>query len=167
MTAQTTQQRPPTHTQELAVFDNRQAAEAAQNLLQQQADLSLSDIRIQGDINTYEEVAAMGTTVGPEAGLLIGAFSGGIVGVVFVAIYSTLAYGDLVNTPFNQLSIVAFTLAGAIFGIFTGNRIRNAQLPAQKQKGNSEVPRRFQLMAEGNAEALTQARECLGYPTAS
>jgi hypothetical protein len=167
MTAQTTQQRPPTQTQELAVFDNRQAAEAAQNLLQQQADLSLSDIRIQGDINTYEEVAAMGTTVGPEAGLLIGAFSGGIVGVVFVAIYSTLAYGDLVNTPFNQLSIVAFTLAGAIFGIFTGNRIRNAQLPAQKQKGNSEVPRRFQLMVEGDAEALTQARECLGYPTAS
>ncbi|RZM75240.1 hypothetical protein [Leptolyngbya iicbica] len=167
MTAQTTQQRPTTQTQQLAVFDNRQAAEAAQNLLHEQEDLSLSNISIEGDINTYEEVAAMGTTVGPEAGLLIGAFSGGVVGVVFVAIYSTIAYGDLVNTTFNQFSIVAFIAAGAIFGLFTGNRIRNAQLPAQKQKGNPDVPRRFQLMVEGDAEALNQAREVLGYPTAS
>lgn len=167
MVGQATKQRSNNRAQELAVFDNRNAAEQAKNMLQQQEDLSLRDIRIEGDIDPYEEVAAMGTTVGPEAGLLIGAFLGGIVGVIFVAVYSTIAYGELVNTSFNQLSVIALAVGGAIFGVLTGNRVRNAKLPAQKQKGNPNVPRRFQLMVEGDDAALNRAHELLGHPTAS
>ena len=115
MVRQATEQRPNMQAREIAVFNNRNAAEKAKQLLQQQENLSLRNISIKGEIDPYEEVAAMGTTVGPEAGLLIGAFSGGIVGAIFVSIYSTLVYGDLATTTFNQLSIIAFIIAGAIF----------------------------------------------------
>jgi len=167
MVRQATEQRPNMQAREIAVFNNRNAAEKAKQLLQQQENLSLRNISIKGEIDPYEEVAAMGTTVGPEAGLLIGAFSGGIVGAIFVSIYSTLVYGDLATTTFNQLSIIAFIIAGAIFGVITGNRIHSAKLPAQKQKGNPNVPRRFQLMVEGDEEAFNRANEVLSDSTTS
>ena len=167
MVGQATQQRPKTNMREVAIFDNRNAAEQAKSLLQKQEDLSLSNISIKGEMDVYEEVDAMGTTVGPEAGLLVGAFIGGVVGVIFVSIYSTLVYGDLANTTFNQFSIVAFTIAGAIFGTLSGKRIRDAKLPAQKQKGNPYEPRRFQLLIEGDDDSMNQACQLLGYPTAS
>ncbi|MGD1862111.1 MAG: hypothetical protein ACFB0E_19355 [Leptolyngbyaceae cyanobacterium] len=151
--------------QQIAVFDDRDDAEQVkEKLLQSEADLT--DIRIEGEINPYEEVAAMGTTVGPEAGLLAGAFLGGVVGVIFVAIYSTIVYGDVINTSFNRLAIVALTIAGAVFGVLIGKQIRQAKLPTQKQKGNPEVPRRFQVWVEGDNKAIEAANEVLGHPTA-
>ena len=167
MVGQATQQRPKTNMREVAIFDNRNAAEQAKSLLQKQEDLSLSNISIKGEMDVYEEVGAMGTTVGPEAGLLMGAFIGGIIGVIFESIYSTFVYGDLVNTTFNQFFVVAFAIAGSIFGVLAGNRIRNAKLPEQKQKGNPYVPRRFQLMVAGDEDSLNRASQLLGYPTAS
>jgi hypothetical protein len=163
MEGQATQHRPNVRQQEIAVFDNRNAAEKAKSILQQ-AELSLQNISIQGEIDPYEEVAAMGTTVGAEAGLLIGAFMGGTIGLIAYSIYSTQLYGELVNTPFNQLFVAAFTIAGAIFGVISGNRIRSSKLPQQKQKGNPDVPRRFQLLVEGTQENLAKAQEMLGYP---
>ncbi|MEM9769663.1 MAG: hypothetical protein AAF892_17510 [Cyanobacteria bacterium P01_D01_bin.71] len=149
----------------IAVFDDRSDAEKVKVQLQQ-SEAGLTDIRIEGDINPYEEVAAIGTTVGAEAGLLTGAFLGGIVGVIFVAIYSTVAYGSVVNTSFNRFAIVALTVVGAVSGAFIGKRIRQAKAPAQKQKGNPEVPRRFQVWVEGNDAAIAKANEVLGHPTA-
>jgi len=167
MVGQAMQQRPNARMREIAVFDDRKAAEQAKSLLQKQEDLSLSNISIEGAMDVYEEVDAMGTTVGAEAGLLVGAFIGGVIGVIFVSIYSTFVYGDLATTTFNQLSVVAFTIAGAIFGVLSGKRIRDAKLPEQKQKGNPYVPRRFQLMVEGDDESLNRASQLLGYPTTS
>lgn len=167
MVGQATQQQSNAQMREIAVFDNRNAAEQAKSLLQKQEDLALSKINIEGQMDVYEEVDAMGTTVGPEAGLLVGAFIGGIIGVIFFSIYSTFAYGDLVNTAFSRFSVFAFTIAGAIFGVLSGKRIRDARLPEQKQKGNPYVPRRFQLLVEGDEASLNRASELLGYPTAS
>lgn len=148
---------------ELAVFDNLNAAEKAKELLQK-AEVSLQNIRIEGDINRYEEVAALGTTVGPEAGLLIGGFFGGTLGVILFSIYSTMAYGELVNTNFGRLMIAVLAIGGALAGILFGNRLRAGEPLDEKQKGNPNIPRRFQLMGVGSPENLTKAGEILGYP---
>lgn len=163
MEGQANQQSTNIQQREVAVFDSWNAAQKAMDILQK-ADVSLRNISIEGDIDPYEEVAAMGTTVGAEAGLLIGAFFGGTIGIIFDSIYSTLVYGELVNTSFQQLAIVVLTIVGAIFGVLAGNRLRSAKLPQQKQKGNPDVPRRFQLMVEGSPENLSKAGELLGYP---
>lgn len=167
MAEQTVQQ--PTNTiqkRQIAVFDNRNAAEKAKEILQK-SDVDFNDIRIEGEITPYEEVAAMGTTVGAEAGFLIGAFLGGTIGVIFVTVYSTFVYGEVINTSFNQLAIAIAVIAGAIFGVFIGKQVRNANLPEQKQKGNPNAARRFSLWVEANDEALNKADEILGYSAAS
>jgi hypothetical protein len=161
--AESVNQNPGTQKAEIAVFDNFNAAQKAKDLLQR-SELALQNLRIDGDINTYEEVAAMGTTVGPEAGLLLGAFYGGTLGVIFVAIFSTLIHGGVILTQFNQLAVVGFAIAGAAIGVISGNRLRSAKLPEQKTKGNPDVPRRFQLMVEGSAENISRAKEMLGQP---
>lgn len=167
MEGQATQQRPNVRQQELAIFDDWNAAQKAKELLQTSEDVSLKNIHVKGEIDVYEEVSAMGTTVGSEAGILIGAFIGGIIGLIFFSIYSTVAYSQLVNTPFGRFAVIAFTIAGSVFGWTIGNRIRKANLPEQKTKGNPNVPRRFRLMAEGDTAAIAKASEMLGYPTTS
>jgi hypothetical protein len=163
MTAQSVQDQPNLLQQEIAVFDNLNAAQKAEALLRN-SDFDLGDITIKGDINAYEEVAAMGTTVGAEAGLLLGAFLGGSLGILVVSILSTVIYGNLATTSLTQLSTLGFIAAGALVGAIAGQRIRQNHLPAQKQKGNPDVPRRFQLQVEGSKESLAQAKEALGYP---
>lgn len=163
MESQTIERQADMQQRELAVYDNYPAAQKAQNTLEQ-ADLSLQNVRIEGDINRYEEVAAMGTTVGPEAGLLIGAFLGGVIGILFFSVYSTVAYGELVNTNFGRIAIIGLAIAGSVLGVLIGNRVRAAKLPEQKQKGNPNVPRRFQLIVVGNSEDIDKAGEVLGQP---
>lgn len=163
MEGQTTQPQSDIQQRELAVFDNLNAAQKAKDMLQK-AGVSLQNIRIEGDINRYEQVDAMGTTVGAEAGLLIGAFLGGTLGVIFFSIYSTLTYGELVNTGFGRLAISIMTIVGAVLGVLAGNRIRSTNLPEQQQKGNPNVPRRFQLMGVGSPDDLSKAGEILGQP---
>lgn len=162
MEGQAIQQRPQMQQKEIAVFDNYSEAQQAQKKLQE-AEVSLRSISIEGDINAYEEVAAMGTTVGKEAGILLGAFFGGIVGVIFVSIVSTWSHGEVINSTFNQTSVLALTVIGGFVGAIAGNRYRSAKLPQQKQKGNPNVPRRYQIIAEGDSENLAKAGEILGY----
>lgn len=163
MTAQSVQDQPNLLQQEIAVFDNFNAAQKAEALLKN-SDFDLSNITIEGEISAYEEIAAMGTTVGAEAGLLLGAFLGGSVGIVAVSMLSTVIYGDLATTPLTQFSTIGFIVGGGLVGAIAGQRIRQNHLPAQKQKGNPDVPRRFQLWVEGSEENLAQAKEALGYP---
>ncbi|MGF1459837.1 MAG: hypothetical protein ACFBSG_12525 [Leptolyngbyaceae cyanobacterium] len=166
MVSQLEQQHSTTQRQKIAVYDNLSAAQQAKEQLQQEG-LSLNEVSIEGDINVYEEVAALGTVVGGEAGLLIGAFFGGTAGVIFVSIYSTLTYGDVVNSSFNQLAIIVLTIAGAVLGLIQGKRIRKDHLPEQKQKGNPDVPRRFQLIVEGDRDSIDKASKILRFSAAS
>lgn len=160
MTAQSIREQTNQQRDELAIFNNLKAAEQAQNQLQEN-DLELSEFSIEGDINTYEEVAAMGTVVGTEAGILAGAFLGGTIGVILVAIASTWANGELVNTTFYRFLIAATVVGGGLIGAIVGKRIRANSSVKQRQKGNPGVPRRFRLIATGSAENLTKAKEML------
>jgi len=160
MTAQSITEQANQQRNELAIFNDLKAAEQAQSQLKY-SDLELPEISIEGDINTYEEVAAMGTTVGAEAGILAGAFLGGTIGVILVAIISTLAYGELVNTVFTRFLITVTIFAGGLMGAISGKRIRAASSAEHRQKGNPNVPRRFRLIATGSTENLTKAQEIL------
>ncbi|MDB9525608.1 hypothetical protein PN498_06385 [Oscillatoria sp. CS-180] len=162
MEGQSTQKRPQLKQGEIAVFNNWNEAQKAKTKLER-SELSLRNLKVEGEITPYEEVSAMGTTVGAEAGILLGAFLGGSLGVIFVSIVSTWLHGGIINSPFNQASIVVFTIAGAVLGVISGNRIRANAKPKQKQKGNPNVPRRFQLTADASTEDLAKAREMLGY----
>jgi hypothetical protein len=161
MESQTIERQTNTQPHEIAVYDNLSAAQQAQQSLEQ-ANLSLQNVRIEGDISDYETVAAMGTTVGAEAGLLIGAFFGGTLGILFFTLYSTLVYGELVNTNVGRIAIIGLAIAGSLLGVLVGNRVRSAHLPNQNQKGNPNAPRRFRLLAAGHTDDIAKAAEVLG-----
>ena len=160
--AKTLQRQPNLQQKKIAVFDNLETAQAAKEKLQN-SDVTFERLSIDGEITPYEEVAAMGTTVGLEAGILIGAFFGGTLGVIFVAILSTQLYGTVTSSTMNQLLIACFTAAGILLGAIAGRNVRNAHLSEQKQKGNPDVPRNFGLLVTGSSDAIHRAEEILGY----
>jgi len=166
MDAQTKQQESQTVQQEIATFDNFNAAQKAKQLLQE-SELALRSLSIDGEIDNYEKLAAMGTVVGAEAGIIIGAFYGGTLGIIAVSMVSTLLNGAVINSPLNYGLITGFTIAGGLVGAIAGNRIRSNSLPEQKTKGNVDAPRRFQLIVEGQSSDITKAQEMLGYPVSS
>ena len=148
--------------QEIAVFDNLTTAQNAKQTLSQ-SDLDLNGVEINGDINSYEKLAAVGTVVGGEAGLLVGLFYGGTLGVIAVLVVATLITGEVQNSALHYAVIAAFALAGALFGYILSQRIRADHLPVGATKGNPDVPRRFKLFVEGSPEEISKAKDMLGY----
>ena len=149
----------------IAIFEDWNAASKAKQAIQN-AGLAAQKVSIDDHIDPYVQVASMGTTVGRQAGTLLGAFYGGVLGVIFATIESTWVHGQMDVSPFNQLAVVAFTVAGALIGSISGQRFRMAELPARKEVGNPDIPRRFRIVINsGNPDEIAQAQQALGQPT--
>jgi hypothetical protein len=147
----------------IAVFNQRSEADSAKKTLEN-SGIASQKIVVDDHVEPYNQVAAMGTTVGGEAGLLVGAFYGGVVGVIAVVIASVWTTGQYtVSTP-EQLAVVGFTIAGAVVGALSGKGLRMAQPAGQKIKGNPDIPRRFRVMVEGSPNDVVQAQQALGQP---
>jgi hypothetical protein len=147
----------------IAIYTERSQADNARQTLQN-SGIDPQQISIDDHVEPYNQVAAMGTTVGGEAGLLVGAFYGGVVGVMAVVIASVWTTGQYTVSTFEQLAVVGFTIAGAVVGAVTGKGLRAAQPAGQKVKGNPDMPRRFRVMVEGSPNQVVQAQQALGQP---
>ena len=155
MTSQSIQ----SNSQVIGVFDNRRAAADAQKTVTS-AGISAQKVSIDGDISTTAQVAAQGTTVGSEAGLWMGAFLGGTLGVIVVASLASFT-GAAPNSSLNRWLIVGLTAAGAVVGAISGKNIRDAQPRSQQKVGNPSLPRTFRLVVEGSPEEIDQARQAI------
>lgn len=148
----------------IAIYNDRSEADSAKQTIQN-SGIDPQQIQIDNHVEPYNQVAAMGTTVGGEAGLLVGAFYGGVVGIMAVAIGSVLTTGQYtVSTP-EQLAVAGFTIGGAVVGALAGKGLRSAQPAGEKMKGNPDVPRRFRVTIEGSTNDVLQAQQALGQPT--
>jgi len=147
----------------IAIFKNRSEADNAKQAIQN-SGIAPQQIMIDDHVEPYIQVAAMGTTVGGEAGLLVGAFYGGVVGVIAVVIASVWTTGQYTVSTFEQLAVVGFTIAGAVVGALAAKGIRNAQPAGQMIKGNPDMPRRFRVMIEGSTNDVQQAQQAIGQP---
>ncbi len=147
----------------IAIFNNRSAADRAKQSIQS-SGIAPRQITIDDHVEPYNQVAAMGTTVGGEAGLLVGAFYGGVVGVIAVVIASVWTTGQYTVSRPEQLAVVGFAIAGAVIGALAGKGLRTAQPAGQMVKGNPDIPRKFRVMIEGSANDVVQAQKALGQP---
>jgi hypothetical protein len=147
----------------IAIFKDRSEADNARQAIQN-SGLAPQQVRVDDHVEPYNQVAAMGTTVGGEAGLLMGAFFGGVIGVMAVVIASVWTTGQYTVSTFEQLTVVGFTIAGAIFGALSAKRVRSTQPAGQMIKGNPDVPRRFRVLVEGSTNDVKQAQQAIGQP---
>ena len=123
------------------------------------AGISGDSVMINDDVTVYNKVAAQGTTVGPEAGLVLGAFYGGTVGVILAIVQGFYIPTDTLLP--GQLIIAVLTLVGAVVGAIAAKRIRSNHLPEQKTKGNPDIPRRFRVEVAGSENDINQARRVM------
>lgn len=142
----------------IGIFETSQEANQAREKIQS-AGINADQITIDDHVEPYIQVNALGTTTGAEAGLLLGILYGATAGIILVAAYSVLTTGEFVNSPFNRYLVAAFTVIGGLTGAVSGQRLRSAALPAQKQKGNPDIPRRFRLVVFGDDDLIRQARQ--------
>ncbi|PSN19283.1 hypothetical protein C7271_08125 [filamentous cyanobacterium CCP5] len=139
-------------------FSTRQEAQDFKQAVES-AGINRDQVMINDDVTVYNEVAAQGTTVGSEAGLVTGAFLGGTVGAI-LAIVQGFYFPTNTLLP-GQLVIIGLTSVGAIMGALFARRIRNNHLPEQKLKGNPDIPRRFRVEVSGSDDEIRQARQVL------
>jgi hypothetical protein len=147
----------------VAIFENRHEADQAKQTIQN-SGIDGRKVMIDDHVEPYTQVAAMGTTVGGEAGLLLGAFYGGVVGVIAVVIASVWTTGHYTVSRPEQLAVIGFAIAGAVLGSLSGKGLRRMQPAGQKIKGNPDAPRRFRLMVQGSTNEVLQAQKALGQP---
>lgn len=143
------------------IIGNFGTRQEAQNFKQavESAGISGDSVMINDDVTVYNEVAALGTTVGSEAGLLLGAFYGGTVGVILAVIQGFYIPTDTLLP--GQLTIAVLTLVGAVVGAIAAKRIRSSHLPAQKTKGNPDIPRHFRVEVAGSNDDIERARQVM------
>lgn len=139
-------------------FSTRQEAQDFKQAVES-AGISGDSIMINDDVTVYNEVAAQGTTVGSEAGLVLGAFYGGTVGIILATIQGFYIPTDTLLP--GQLIIAVLTLVGAVVGAIAAKRIRADHLPEQRTKGNPDIPRRFRVEVAGSENDINQARRVM------
>lgn len=142
----------------IGAFNSRQEAQQFKQAIES-TGISGDRVMINDEVSTYNQVAALGTTVGYEAGLVTGAFFGGVVGVI-LAIIQGFYFPTATQTP-GRLVVFGLASVGAIMGALFARRIRNNHLPEQKTKGNPDVPRNFRVMVSGSEDEIRQARQKL------
>lgn len=149
----------------IAVYKDWSAAKQAKETLQN-SGLMAQKVAIDDHVEPYNQVASIGTTVGGEAGLWLGLFYGGVVGVILATIEMAWAPNAMAGSSLNQLTVVAFTIGGAVLGAIAGKRFRTMALPYQKTLGNPNMPRHFRLVINnGSPDEIAQAQQALGQPT--
>lgn len=140
----------------IGIYDDRTSAQEIQQAIES-AGISSQKVSIDDHVAPHAELAAIGTTSGGEAGFLIGAFYGGILGVIAVVIASTVVDGLATNSSFNRLLIAGLTALGAIAGLIYGKQVYAAQPKGQKQKSDPSIPRTFRVVVSGSQNEVEKA----------
>jgi len=103
------------------------------------------------------DVEAIGTTIGGEAGFLLGGFYGALISILVVTSIAT--WTDIAaDSSFTRLLAVGLTLAGGLLGWLSGKQALANQPLAQKKKGNPDIPRSFCVRVNGSPSELKKAR---------
>lgn len=164
MTAQTMQEK---QTREvIAVYGSHREADQAKKAIQDSGIMG-QRIYIDDHVSPSVQVYAQGTTVGGQAGFLVGGFLGGALGLIVTIIAVFQMTGDYPHSNLSRLMVIGFAIAGAIFGLLVGKGLRDSQPIDQKVKGDPDLARRFRLIVEGNSNELRQARQALNQPPTS
>lgn len=153
MTNQQLAQKPSSET--IGTFTSREAAAAAKQAIES-AGIAPENISVSGQRSDRNQIEAMGTTVGGEAGFWVGGFYGGILGlVVTLSLTTWTSMPD--NSNFGRLLILGFTVAGAVLGLLSGKRIHAQQSLVQKKKGDPTIPQSFEIIVSGSPEEIEKA----------
>jgi hypothetical protein len=158
MTAQSMQTR-----ETVAVFSSRQEANQAKQAVQA-SGLNEQQVFIDDQVSPSIQVAAQGTTTGGQAGLWMGIFLGGVVGLIATILGSFWLTGDYPHSAASRFVVVGSAIAGGIFSSGVAKGLRARQPASQKIKGNPNVPRQFRLMVAGSQDDIRRAQEALGQP---
>ncbi|MGB5972087.1 MAG: hypothetical protein WBG38_02150 [Nodosilinea sp.] len=158
MTAQTAQNQ-----ETVAVFKSRQEADKARQAVQS-SGLKEQCVHIDDHVSSTIQMSALGTTIGGQAGLWMGVFLGGTLGLIATIVISFWMTGDYPDSLLSRLIVIGSAIAGAVFGSLVGKGLWDSQPANQKMKGNPDVPRQFRLVVEGSSEDLRRARQALNQP---
>ncbi|PSN12161.1 hypothetical protein C7293_21350 [filamentous cyanobacterium CCT1] len=150
----------------VAVYSSRREADQAKQAIQNSGIMG-QRVYIDDQVSPSVQVAAMGTTVGGQAGFFMGGFLGGALGVIITIIAVFQMTGDYPHSNLSRLMVIGFTIAGAVFGALVGKGLRDSQPIDQKVKGDPDLARQFRLIVEGNSDELRQARQALNQPPTS
>jgi hypothetical protein len=147
----------------VAVFKNRHEADQAKQAIQA-SGLNESQVFIDDHVSPSIQVAAQGTTVGGEAGFLLGGFFGGVLGLIATIIAAYWFTGHYPASAASRWVVVVSAITGALLGSLVGKGLRASQPADQKIKGNPNLPRQFRLMVAGGRDQIRQAQQALGQP---
>jgi hypothetical protein len=146
----------------IGVFDNRQEALQAREAIASSGiptqQVLIDNARASSALSQADQ-KARGTTTGGKAGLLVGGFYGGVLGIIASVIVPFWVQGIEFNSTANRLLLLALTIAGAVIGYISGNQTLAAQ--KQEQKENPSAPTAFRLLINGSEDEIAQARRVL------
>lgn len=141
----------------IGVYDDRQSAQKIQQAIAS-AGISKQKVLVDDHISPSTHLEALATTSGPEAGLLIGAFYGGVVGLVLALTAPFLIDGMAVNSASSRWLILGATVVGGLLGLLFGKQIYDAQPKGQQQKSDPSIPRTFRIVVNGSKSEIEQAK---------
>jgi hypothetical protein len=142
----------------IGIYDDRQSAQKIRQAIAS-AGISDQNVLVDDHVSPSSHLEALATTSGPEAGLLIGAFYGGVVGLVIALSAPFVVDGMAVDSSSSRLLILGATVVGALLGWLFGQRIYSAQPKGQKQKSDPSIPRTFRVVVDGSRDEIQQAKK--------
>ena len=141
----------------IGVYNDRRSAQKIQQAIAS-AGISKQNVMVDDHISPSTQVEALATTSGPEAGFWIGAFYGGVVGLVIALTAPFVVEGMAVNSTSSRLLILGATVVGGLLGLLFGKQIYAAQPKGQKQKSDPSIPRTFRVVVNGSKDEIEQAK---------
>jgi hypothetical protein len=144
----------------IGVFNNHRGALQLKEAIQA-AGVEPQKVEIDDRISPLNQIYALGTTSGGQAGLLIGAAYGGILGILFVFFILLPFTGATDYSNISPLSIALFTLIGGALGWASGKGFKSSASPEDQLKGNPNVPRNFQVVVKGNEDEVRRAHQIM------
>ncbi|KPQ36873.1 MAG: hypothetical protein HLUCCA11_05105 [Phormidesmis priestleyi Ana] len=146
----------PQHSNIVGVFKTRESAVEARTAILA-TGIAEPKVLVEGYTDPEADVEAIGTTIGGEAGFLLGGFYGALISILVVTSIAT--WTDIAaDSSFTRLLAVGLTLAGGLLGWLSGKQALANQPLAQKKKGNPDIPRSFCVRVNGSPSELKKAR---------
>lgn len=144
----------------IGVFNNHRGAMQLKEAIQS-AGIPAQKVEIDSGISPLNQGLALGTTTGGQAGLLLGAGYGGVLGILFVLLVLIPFTGATPYSNISPLTLVAFTVVGAVLGLVMGKGL-HASAPQENQiKGNPNAARNFRVVVKGSEDEVRRAHQTL------